>query len=142
MPSQQSSFIGMRTALMRHVFIAATEAASVCPSKMPQPCWQAYSVPEWFTPWICTTWPFAFISLLPCTCSGDVPFAGPGVAVGAEVGVGVGTGVGVGAAVGAGVTVGAGEAVRPAGPARRRTRLYALPIGVPGLFPTVRATVP
>src|SRR5438045_231073 len=142
MPSQQSSVIGMRTALMRHDFIAATEAASVCPSKMPQPCWQAYSVPEWFTPWICTTCPFPFTSLFPCTCSGDVPFAGPGVAVGAGVGAGVGTGVGVGAACGAGVTVGAGEAVGPAVPAGRRTRLYALQFGVPEVSATVGAIVP
>src|SRR2546430_128330 len=93
MPSQQSSFIGMRTALMRQVFITSTEAASVCPSKTAQPCWQAYSVPEWLTPWICTTCPLAFMSLLPCTCRGDVPVAGPGVAVGPGVGVGGGAGV-------------------------------------------------
>src|SRR5919198_3724714 len=107
MPSQQSSFIGMRTALMRHAFIALIDALSTTPSKTPQPCWQAYSVPEWFTPWICTTWFCALSSLLPEMCSGDVPEAGAGVAVG--------TGVGVGAAVGAGVCtgVGAGEAVGP-----------------------------
>ena len=71
-----------------------------------------------------------------------MPFAGPGVAVGADVGVGVGTGVGVGAAVGAGVTVGAGEAVGPAAPAGRRTRLYALQFGVPEVSATVGAIVP
>jgi hypothetical protein len=103
---------------------------------MPQPCWQAYSVPEWFTPWICTTWPFALTSLFPCTCSGDVPFAGPGVAVGAGVGVGVGAGVG------AGVLVGAGDAVGPAAPAGRSTRLYALQLGVPDVSVAVGAIVP
>ena len=121
---------------MRQVFITSTEAASVCPSKTAQPCWQAYSVPEWLTPWICTTCPLAFMSLLPCTCRGDVPVAGPGVAVGPGVGVGVGAGVG------AGVTVGAGEAVGPAPPAGRSTRLYALQLGPPEVSLTVGAIAP
>src|SRR5439155_13183461 len=76
------------------------------------------------------------MSLLPCTCSGDVPFAGPGVAVGAGVGVGVGAGVG------AGVTVGAGEAVGAAPPAGRRTRLYALQLGPPAVSVTGGAIAP
>src|SRR5512142_1341912 len=55
--SQQSSFSGTRTALMFHFCMAATAAESTCPSKMPQPCTQAYSVPEWFTPRRWTTLP-------------------------------------------------------------------------------------
>ena len=48
--SQQSSFMGTRTALMFQARIAATAAESTWPSKIPQPCTQAYSVPEWLTP--------------------------------------------------------------------------------------------
>src|SRR2546423_6042087 len=50
MLSQQSSLRGIRTALMCHAAIAATEAASFGPSKMPHPWMQAYSVPERLTP--------------------------------------------------------------------------------------------
>src|SRR5207253_11337527 len=50
MLSQQSSFIGMRTALMCQAAIAAMEVASLGPSKMPQPWMQAYSVPDRLPP--------------------------------------------------------------------------------------------
>src|SRR5437588_12433089 len=50
MPSQQSSFSGRRTALIRQDAIAVTLLASLGPSKMPHPCTQAYSVPARFTP--------------------------------------------------------------------------------------------
>src|SRR2546426_7354730 len=50
MLSQQSSFRGMRTASICQAAMAATEAASCGPSKMPHPWIQAYSVPERLTP--------------------------------------------------------------------------------------------
>src|SRR5947207_4686763 len=50
MPSQQSSFTGMRTAFAPQALIAEVEAASVAPSNSPQPCAHAYSLPERLTP--------------------------------------------------------------------------------------------
>src|SRR5437773_7349840 len=46
MPSQQVSLSGTRTAFARQDAIAATDAESDGPSKMPHPCAQAYSAPE------------------------------------------------------------------------------------------------
>src|SRR5471030_1010928 len=40
----------MRTILICQAAIAATDVASLGPSKIPQPCAQAYSVPDRFTP--------------------------------------------------------------------------------------------
>src|SRR6266480_1221316 len=95
MPSQQSSFIGMRTALIFHVFIARIDAESIGPSERPKPWMQAYSVPIRFTPCSTTVWPAPFTRLLPCTWSGE---AAPGGAVGTGVGVGTGVVVTAGAA--------------------------------------------
>src|SRR6266550_7058152 len=79
MPSQQSSLIGMRTALMCHVVIAFTEAASPGPSKIPQPWMQAYSLPERLTPCQWTTRPLASTRRLPETWSpGRVRLLAPG----------------------------------------------------------------
>ena len=50
MPSQQVSFNGTRTTFAFQEAIACTDAESDGPSKMPQPCAQAYSVPERLTP--------------------------------------------------------------------------------------------
>src|SRR6266513_2636043 len=93
MPSQQSSFIGMRTALIFHVFIARIDAESIGPSERPKPWMQAYSVPIRFTPCSTTVWPAPFTRLLPCTWSGEaapVGALGAGVALGTRVGVGTG----------------------------------------------------
>src|SRR3954449_5330547 len=68
MPSQQSSLMGRRTVLMPQEAIAATEAASVGPEKIPQPWMQAYSVPERLTPRRRTVWLLPLRSLLPETC--------------------------------------------------------------------------
>src|SRR5205823_1372264 len=46
MPSQQSSLSGTRTLFTCHAAMAAIDAASLGPSKMPWPWTQAYSVPE------------------------------------------------------------------------------------------------
>src|SRR2546430_15752730 len=67
MLSQQSSFIGMRTALMCQAAIAATEVASLGPSKMPQPWMQAYSVPDRLTPTNRMAWPLPLTRWLPDT---------------------------------------------------------------------------
>jgi hypothetical protein len=119
-PFQQASFSGTRTALTPAGFIAETEAWSLGPSKMPQPCTQANSVPDRSTPCSTTCWPLALTSWPPDTCScGALPVAGGavGVTVGAVgVGVGVGAvGVGVTVGVGAGVTVGVGVVTGGAG---------------------------
>src|SRR5947208_374281 len=95
MSSQQSSFSGIRTALIFQVFIAWTEAASFGPSDMPHPWTQAYSVPMRFTPCSATFWPSELTSLFACTCRGSAAPAGTGA------GVTVGAGVGVGVAAGA-----------------------------------------
>src|SRR5437764_11874471 len=79
MPSQQSSLIGMRTALMCHVVIAFTEAASLGPSKTPQPWMQAYSLPERLTPCQRTTRPLESRRRLPETWRpGRVRLLAPG----------------------------------------------------------------
>src|SRR5205823_13176266 len=67
MLSQQSSFSGMRTALMCQPAIAAMDAASFGPSKRPQPWMQAYSVPERLTPSSRIVWPLPLIRWLPDT---------------------------------------------------------------------------
>src|SRR5438309_1777579 len=104
--SQQSSLRGTRTALMCQLAMALIEAASLGPSKMPQPWMQAYSVPERSTPSSRIRFPRASRSWLPDTRS-----ASPGGGEGARVGAGVGLGVGLGA----GVAVGAGEAAPSVG---------------------------
>ena len=67
MPSQQSSFSGTRTAFTCHAPMAAIDAWSDGPSKMPQPCAQAYSVPERSTPSSRSGRPAAFTSWFPTT---------------------------------------------------------------------------
>src|SRR5207237_9269143 len=76
MLSQQSSFIGMRTALMCQAAIAATEVASLGPSKMPQPWMQAYSVPDRLTPSNRMAWPLPLTRWLPDTPLGSSAVAG------------------------------------------------------------------
>src|SRR2546428_6293220 len=109
MPSQQSSFMGMRTALIFQLFMIEIDAASWGPSERPQPWMHAYSVPIRFTPCSVTVTPDALTSLLPCTCSGEgAPAIGEGVAVGMGVVVGAGVFVGAGVVVGTGLGVAAG----------------------------------
>src|SRR5438552_2401066 len=67
MPSQQSSFSGTRTAFTPQEAMAATDPSSVGPSKTPQPCAQAYSEPDRFTPATRNADPEASTSLLPAT---------------------------------------------------------------------------
>ena len=67
MPSQQFEFSGTRTAFAFQPAIASIDAASEGPSKMPQPCTHAYSVPERFTPTRRTGWFDAFTMRLPLT---------------------------------------------------------------------------
>src|ERR1700730_18607395 len=50
MPSQQSSLRGTRTALACHEAIALIDVVSDGPSKIPQSCTHAYSVPDRLTP--------------------------------------------------------------------------------------------
>ena len=50
-----------------HVVIAAMDASSDGPSKMPQPWAQAYSVPDRFSPTSWTTLPRLSTRWLPCT---------------------------------------------------------------------------
>src|SRR3984893_343093 len=123
MLSQQSSLSGTRTALMCQLAIAATEAASFGPSKMPQPWMQAYSVPERSTPSKRIGGPAPFNSRFPDTRSAR-PVGGGGAGVGVADGGrgGVGVGLTVGAGVGLNVGVGVGVAVRVA---------VGLGIGVP-----------
>ena len=114
-PSQQSSFIGTRTAFVRQEAIACTDAESFGPSKTPQPWMQEYSVPERFTPSSCTACPAEFTRVLPLTVSGEsAPGAGVGGGGGGGVGVSVGVGAGVRTGVGVGV-LGAGVGVLGAG---------------------------
>src|SRR3954468_23482948 len=111
-PSQQCSFSGTRIAFVRQLFMAAIEAWSDGPSKMPLSCEHRYSVPMRSTPCSTTVCADAFTSLLPCTCSpenaGFVTSVGAGVTVGAAVGAGVAVGAVVGAGVVVGATVGVG----------------------------------
>src|ERR1700736_1587401 len=78
--SQQSSLRGMRTTLVCQAEIAAPEAASLGPPKMPQPWMQAYSVPAKFTPRRTTLWPLPSTSRLPDTAS-DRPAGAPTVVI-------------------------------------------------------------
>src|SRR4029077_1276350 len=85
MPSQQSSFRGTRTAFTPcQDAMAATEASSDGPSKMPWPWTQAYSVPERLTPWSWIVEPAPLTRWLPETCTARTP----GGSVGGETGGG------------------------------------------------------
>src|SRR3977135_541254 len=130
MLSQQSSLSGTRTALMCQLAIAATEPASLGPSKMPQPWIHAYSVPERLTPSKRTGCPAALSNRLPDTRSAK-PVAGVGAGVGVGEGETVGLGVGrvVGLGVGAGVGVAVGVRV-PVGPGVGVPMGRALTVGV------------
>src|SRR2546425_950872 len=80
MASQQSSFIGRRTALICHDFMAAIEvASSVGPSKMPHPSAHAYSAPDRLTPRSWTTRPAASTIALPDTLTCGAAPTGAGV---------------------------------------------------------------
>src|SRR6266481_8672007 len=86
MPSQQSSFRGTRTAFTPcHDAMAATEASSEGPSKMPRPWTHWYSVPERLTPWRWIVEPATLTRWLPETCTARTP----GGSVGGETGGGV-----------------------------------------------------
>src|SRR5437588_10570817 len=78
MPSQHVSFRGTRTTFAFQDAIACTDAESVGPSKMPQPCAQAYSAPERFTPRSRTGCPRESTSRVPCTCTVGAPDDGGG----------------------------------------------------------------
>src|SRR4051812_40870299 len=67
MPRMQSSFSPMWTMFECHDLIAATDAASVGPSQIPQPWMHAYSVPERLTPWRFTVTPLPSTRWLPET---------------------------------------------------------------------------
>src|SRR2546426_10673568 len=69
MPSQHVSFRGTRTTLAFQDAIACTDAESDGPSNMPQPCAQAYSFPERFTPRSRMGRPAESTSRVPCTCT-------------------------------------------------------------------------
>src|SRR5438309_3524542 len=76
MPSQQSSFRGMRTVVTRQLFMASIEAWSFRPSEMPCPFTHLYSVPERFTPRKATVVPTGSTILLAWTWT---PGAAPAV---------------------------------------------------------------
>src|SRR5947199_3977174 len=78
MPSQQVSFRGRRTTFALQDAIACTDAESDGPSKMPQPCAQAYSAPERFPPRSRTGRPAESTSRGPCTCTVGAPGGGEG----------------------------------------------------------------
>src|SRR5436190_16060637 len=78
MPSQHVSFRGRRTTFAFQDAIACTDAESDGPSKMPQPCAQAYSAPERFTPRSRTGCPRESTSRVPCTCTVGAPAGGGG----------------------------------------------------------------
>src|SRR5438552_13742888 len=78
MPSQHVSFRGTRTTFAFQEAIACTDAESAGPSKMPQPCAQAYSAPERFTPRSRTGCPRESTSRVPCTCTVGAPDDGGG----------------------------------------------------------------
>src|SRR2546429_5295257 len=78
MPSQHVSFRGTRTTLAFQDAIACTDAESDGPSNMPQPCAQAYSVPERFTPRSRMGRPAESTSRVPCTCTVGAPGGGGG----------------------------------------------------------------
>src|SRR5262249_36408442 len=75
MLSQQSSLSGTRTERMCQLAIAATEASSLGPSKMPAFWMHMYSVPERFAPRRWITWPLPSTNALPDTRS-DIPPSG------------------------------------------------------------------
>src|SRR6266513_3894696 len=87
MPSQHVSFRGTRTTFAFQEAIACTDAESNGPSKMPQPCAQAYSAPERFTPRSRTGCPRESTSRVPCTCTVGAPDDGGGGGGGAGGGV-------------------------------------------------------
>src|SRR5437773_1125940 len=101
MPSQQSSFIWTRTALVFQLLIACTEARSRGPSEKPQPPFRMHadSIPERLTPRRMTRCPEPLTSWLPWTWMPENAGAVVGSGVGVDAGVGVGSGPGV--AVGA-----------------------------------------
>src|SRR5437660_1240990 len=78
MPSQHVSFRGTRTTFAFQEAIACTDAESDGPSKMPQPCAQAYSVPERLTPRSRTGCPRESTNRVPCTRTVGAPAAGGG----------------------------------------------------------------
>src|SRR6478672_3719511 len=84
MPSQQCSLRLTLTAVTCQAVIAATDAASDGPSKMPVPSTQAYCVPVRFTPSNRTGRPVPSTSRLPETRT-DSAAAGPGEVAGAAV---------------------------------------------------------
>src|SRR5437879_1190531 len=86
MPSQHVSFRGTRTTFAFQEAIACTDAESDGPSKIPQPCAQAYSVPERLTPRNRTGCPRESTSRVPCTRTVGAPAGGGG---GGEGGGGV-----------------------------------------------------
>jgi hypothetical protein len=107
MPSQQSSLRGMRTALIPHEAIVATEVASDGPSKIPLFWTHMYSVPDRSTPCRVMVLPAASTRWLPDTWMATAaPVAGTGVGAG----VGVIEGRGLGLAVRSGDTDGEGLA--------------------------------
>src|SRR5438270_5946407 len=71
-PSQQSSLRATRTALVCQEAMAATEVASLGPSKIPKPSTHAYSGPERLTPRRRTGLPAPSTSWLPCTFTATV----------------------------------------------------------------------
>ncbi len=71
MPSQQSSFRGIRTALspvQAFMFRTACRLSEPAGETIPQPWMHAYSVPDLLTPWMTTVCPAPFSILLPTTC--------------------------------------------------------------------------
>src|SRR6266446_3228093 len=78
MPSQHVSFRGTRTAFAFQDAIACTDAESDGPSKIPQPCAQAYSVPERLSPRSRTGCPRESTSRVPCTRTVGAPARGGG----------------------------------------------------------------
>src|ERR1700716_1355943 len=86
MPSQQSSFRGTRTVFTPcQEAMAATEASSEGPSKMPRPCTHWYSGPERLTPWSWIVEPEPLTRWLPETWIARTP----GGFGGGETGAGV-----------------------------------------------------
>src|SRR5437764_11107540 len=109
MPSQQSSFRGTRTVLTPcHEAMAATEASSDQPSKMPRPCTHWYSVPDRLTPWRAIVRPAPSTSRLPETWTARTPGALGGA--GRSAGVPAAEPVGLGAGAGADEALGLEEA--------------------------------
>src|SRR4051812_2067267 len=105
MPRMQSSLRPRCTTLAFHERMAAIEASSVGPSKMPQPSMHAYSVPERLTPWSWTVAPVASTRRFPETRRPPVGGAGEGE--------GDGDGDGDGDGLGEGVGVGDGDVLQP-----------------------------